>query len=61
MFLNYFPPKTRLLESYIPRTIMKGKYLDLNKICKLHFGAYAQVHKDRNITNTLEEIIQGAI
>ena len=40
---------------------MTGKKLDLKKSCKLHFGAYAQVHKDRNVTNTLEERTQGAI
>ena len=40
---------------------MTGKYLDWKKSCKLHFGAYAQVHEDRNVTNTLEERAQGAI
>ena len=40
---------------------MKGKTLDWKKSCKLHFGAYAQVHEDRNVTNTLEERTQGAI
>ena len=33
----------------------------MEESCKLHFGAYAQVHKDRNVTNTLEERTQGAI
>ena len=33
----------------------------MKKICKLHFGAYAQVHEDQNVTNTLEERTQGAI
>ena len=40
---------------------MTGKAPDWNNICKLHFRAYAQVHEDRNVTNTLEEITQGAI
>ena len=40
---------------------MTGKALDWKKICKLHFGAYTQVHEDRNVTNTLEERTQGAI
>ena len=40
---------------------MIGKALDWNKICKLHFGDYAQVHKDINVTNTLEERTKGAI
>ena len=40
---------------------MTGKALDWEKICKPHFRAYAQVHKYRNVTNTLEERTQGAI
>ena len=40
---------------------MTGKAFDWKKICKIHFGAYAQVHEDRNFTNTLEERRQGAI
>ena len=40
---------------------MTGKALDWKKICKLHFGAYAQVHEERNVKNTLEERTQGAI
>ena len=34
---------------------MTGKALDWKKICKLHFGADAQVHENRNVTNTLDE------
>ena len=40
---------------------MKGKTLDWKKSCNLHLGAYTQVHKDRNVTNTLGERTQGAI
>ena len=40
---------------------MTGKNLDWRKICKLHLGAYAQVHKDRNLTNTLEERTRGSV
>ena len=61
MFLNDLPPKSRLSTAYIPRTIMTGKALDWKKICKFHFGAYAQVREDRNVTNTLQESTQGAI
>ena len=61
IFLNDFPPKSGLSKTYIPRTIMTGKALDCKENCKLHFGAYAQVHEDRNVTNTLEERAQGAI
>ena len=40
---------------------MTVKDLDWKKSCNLHFGAYAQVHTYRNVTNMLEEITQGAI
>ena len=61
MSLNTFPRKSGLSKTYSQRTIMAVKALDWNKSCKLHFGAYAKVHKDSNVTNTLEERIQGAI
>ena len=61
MFLNAPPPKSGLSKTYSPRTIMKVKALDWNKSCKLHFGAYAQVHEDMKVTNTLEERTQEAI
>ena len=61
MFLNAFPPKSGLSKTYSPRTIMTGKALDCKKRSMLHFGAYAQVHEDRNVTNMLEERTQGEI
>ena len=56
MLLKAFYPKSGLSKTYSPRTIMTGKALDWKKICKLQFGAYAQVHEDRNLTNTLGKI-----
>ena len=61
MLLNNLPPYSGLSKTYSPRTIITGKDLDWNKSCKLHFGAYAQVHEDRIMTNTLEERTQGEI
>ena len=61
MFLNSSPPKSGLSNTCSPLTIMTGKALDWKKSCKLHFRDHAQVHKDRNATNTLEERTQGAI
>ena len=61
MFRKAFPPKSVLSKTYSARTIITGKSLDWNKSGKLHFRAYAQVHEDRNITNTLEERTQGEI
>ena len=61
VFLNAFPPNSGLSKTYSPLTIMTGKSLDWKKSFKLHFGSYAQVHEDKNVTNTLEDRTQGAI
>ena len=61
MSLNASPPKSGLSKTYSPRKIMTVKALDWKKSCNLHFEAYTQVHEDRNVTNMLEEITQGAI
>ena len=61
MFLNAFPPKSRLSKTYTPRTIMTGKALNWKKIRKLHFGAYVKVHEYRNVANMLEEQTQRSI
>ena len=61
MLLNKFPPNIVLSTSYILWTIKTGKTLNWKKMCKLSFGAYAQLHEDRNITNTMIEWTKGAI
>ena len=61
MFLNAFPPKRGLSNTYTQRTIMTGKALNWKKSCNLHFGAYVQVHGYRNVANTLEEKTQRSI
>ena len=61
MFLNAFLTKSGLSKTYSPHTIMTGKSLDWKKSCKLHFRAYTKVHKDRNVTNTLEDRTQVSI
>ena len=61
MLLNTFPPKIGLAKIYSPRTIMTGKAIYCKKSYKIHFGAYTQVHEDRNVTNTLEERTPGEI
>ena len=47
------PPNIRMPNTYSPRTIIMGKSPDWKKSCKIHSGSYAQVHEDRNFTNTL--------
>ena len=61
IFLNAFPPKSGQSKTYSPRTIITGKSIDWKKICKLHFGAYTQVHEDINVTNMIEERKKGTI
>ena len=61
MFLNSLPSKSGLSKTQIPCKIMTGKALDWNKSCKLHLGAYVQVHDNMKVTKTLEERTQGAI
>jgi hypothetical protein len=61
LWINAFPPSSGVSALYSPRTIMTGTALDFNKHCQIPFGAYAEVHEDRNITNTMDERAQPAI
>jgi hypothetical protein len=61
LWINAFPPSSGVSKTFSPRTIMTGTALDFNKHCQIPFGAYAEVHEDRNITNTMEERTQSAI
>jgi hypothetical protein len=56
-WINAFPPSSGVSTSYSLRKIMTGMALDLNKHCQIPFGAYAEVQKDRSITNTMDELI----
>jgi hypothetical protein len=45
-----------------PREMIMGEQvLDCKNLCKLPFGVYVQVHKDRQVTNTMEYRSTGAI
>jgi hypothetical protein len=61
LWINAFPPSSGVSTAYSPRTIMTGTALDFNKHCQIPFGAYAEVHEDRNITNTIDARTQPAI
>jgi hypothetical protein len=61
LWINASPPASGVSKTYSPRTIMTGTALDFNKHCQITFGAYAEVHEDRNITNTMSERTQPAI
>ena len=54
-FLNAFPPKGGLSNSYSPRAIILGKALNYNHHCTIPFGQYVQAHTQNNPTNTIHE------
>jgi hypothetical protein len=60
LWINAFPPSSEVSTSYSPRTIMTGTAIDFNKHCQIPFRAYAEVHEDRNITNTMGARTQPA-
>jgi hypothetical protein len=61
LWINAFPPSSGVSKTFSPRTIMTGTVLDFNKHCQIPFGAYAELHEDNNITNTMTERTQPAI
>jgi hypothetical protein len=61
LWINAFPPASGVSKTYSPRTTMTGTALDFNKHCQIPFGAYAEVHEDRNSTNTMSERTQPEI
>jgi hypothetical protein len=61
LWINALPPSSGVSASYSPRTIMTGTALHFNKHCQIPFGAYAEVHEDQNITNTMDERTPPAI
>eukprot|EP00957_Ditylum_brightwellii_P207659 15353949-Ditylum_brightwellii.AAC.1 len=40
MWLNAFPPKEGVSNTFCPRTIMAGKVLNTEKHCRIPFGTY---------------------
>jgi hypothetical protein len=61
LWIDAFPPASGVSKTYSPRTIMTGTALNFNKHCQIPFGAYAEVHEDHNITNTMSERTQPEI
>jgi hypothetical protein len=61
LWINVFPPSSGVSKTFSPRTIMTGTALNFNKHCQIPFEAYAEVHEDNNITNTMTERTQPAI
>jgi hypothetical protein len=61
LWINAFPPSSGVSKTFSSRTIMTGTALNVNKYCQIPFGVYAEVHEDRNITNTMNERKKPAI
>ena len=59
-WLNYFPNKKGISDRIRPREIMTNVKLDLNKIMKIVYGDYAQVHQ-KAVTNSMDSQTVGAI
>jgi hypothetical protein len=58
-WLNNIPKEG---QEYTPKDMIMGKQiLDTKHICKLPFGAYAQVHEDPAVTNTMGPRTTGGI
>jgi len=60
VFLLNSIPKTG--QDYSPRDLVFGEQkLNYDIVCKIPFGAYAKVHDDLKITNTMQSLTTGAI
>jgi hypothetical protein len=58
-WLNNIP---KAEQDYSPKDLICGEQmLNYKTICRLPFGAYAQVHDDQSITNTMASRTTGAI
>ena len=49
-------------QDYLPKDLICGEQLlNYKTICRIPFGAYAQVHDDQSVTNTMASRTTGAI
>ena len=60
-WLNTFPAKNGISDTYSPRMIVTGKGIDYIKQCKTAFGAYVQALNETNPTNTMAPRTIGCI
>ena len=61
MVITTLPSKRGLPQTYSPSTIMTSKQLDFKKQFWTPFGAYAQTHDNRTVTNLMVDRNQGAV
>ena len=55
LWLNEFPPISRISQTYYPRTIMTDCTLDYYKHFRVEFVTYAETHEDAPPTNTMND------
>ena len=60
-WINTFPAKGGVSDTYSPRAIVTGKGIDYNKQCKTAFGTYVQATNKTNPTNTMAPHTIGCI
>eukprot|EP00957_Ditylum_brightwellii_P007571 573144-Ditylum_brightwellii.AAC.1 len=61
IWLNAFAPRSGILSTYSPQTILCGSNLTYKQHCKVTLGAYVQTHEENAPTNSMEDKIIGAI
>ncbi len=55
-WLNSFPRRNGISDTYSPRTIITGKTIDYTRQCRIPFGSYVQAYQDNDVkTNTERE------
>jgi hypothetical protein len=55
-WLNGFPHKLGISQTFSPRTIVTGLSIDYNKHCRIEYGQYEQTHKKHDNTMTTRTI-----
>ena len=60
-WLNTFPAKNGISDTYSPHMIVTGKNIDYERQCKTAFGAYVQALHKSNPTNTMAPCTIGCI
>ena len=58
-WVNCFPHKDGIHNTFSPLTVVTGSKIDFNKHCRLQFGVYVQIHEQYN--NSLLPRTAGAI
>ena len=61
LWLNAFPPDSRIHQTYYPREIIMDRNLGHTKHFRVYFGTYAETHDDATPTKTVAERSKEAI